>query len=45
MCLVCGAMLCSQSYCCQTELAGVGAVGAATAHANTHGAGTGVFLR
>ncbi len=44
MCLVCGDMLCSQSYCCQTELDG-SPVGAATAHAHTCGAGTGVFLR
>jgi E3 ubiquitin-protein ligase UBR2 len=44
MCLVCGGMLCSQSYCCQTELDGM-TVGAATAHAHTCGAGTGMFLR
>ena len=44
MCLVCGKMLCSQSYCCQTELNGQ-SVGAATAHAHFCGAGTGVFLR
>jgi len=44
MCLVCGEMLCSQSYCCQTELKGT-TVGAATAHAYFCGAGTGMFLR
>ena len=44
MCLVCGEMVCSQSYCCQTELEGVTS-GAATAHARTCGAGTGMFLR
>ena len=44
MCLVCGMMLCSQSYCCQTELETL-TVGAATAHAHTCGAGTGMFLR
>lgn len=46
MCLVCGGMLCSQSYCCQrinpekNQL-----VGACTFHARTCGAGTGLFLR
>ena len=46
MCLVCGMMLCSQSYCCQTEMEDSGVtVGAATAHAHVCGAGTGVFLR
>ena len=44
MCLVCGTMLCSQSYCCQTEMDNA-TVGAATAHAQTCGAGTGIFLR
>ncbi|XP_014664856.1 PREDICTED: E3 ubiquitin-protein ligase UBR2-like isoform X1 [Priapulus caudatus] len=44
MCLVCGTMLCSQSYCCQTELDGV-PVGACTAHAACCGAGVGLFLR
>lgn len=44
LCLVCGAMLCSQSYCCQTELEGED-VGACTAHTFTCGAGVGIFLR
>ncbi|XP_052273758.1 E3 ubiquitin-protein ligase UBR2-like isoform X2 [Dreissena polymorpha] len=44
MCLVCGQMLCSQSYCCQTEFEGV-TVGAATEHAYKCGAGAGIFLR
>lgn len=44
MCLICGKMLCSQSYCCQTELQGK-TVGSATAHAHHCGAGTGIFLR
>ncbi|KAL1114922.1 hypothetical protein AAG570_007745 [Ranatra chinensis] len=44
MCLVCGSMLCSQTYCCQTELNKT-LVGACTFHANTCGAGAGIFLR
>ncbi|XP_078593152.1 E3 ubiquitin-protein ligase UBR2-like isoform X14 [Branchiostoma floridae x Branchiostoma japonicum] len=44
MCLVCGQMLCSQSYCCQTDLEGE-PVGACTAHIYTCGAGVGIFLR
>ncbi|KAM9847822.1 E3 ubiquitin-protein ligase UBR2 [Aulostomus maculatus] len=44
LCLVCGAMLCSQSYCCQTDVDGED-VGACTAHAFTCGAGLGLFLR
>ncbi|XP_066553161.1 E3 ubiquitin-protein ligase UBR2 isoform X2 [Amia ocellicauda] len=44
LCLVCGAMLCSQSYCCQTELEGED-VGACTAHTFTCGSGVGIFLR
>ncbi|XP_058788603.1 E3 ubiquitin-protein ligase UBR2 [Phymastichus coffea] len=44
MCLVCGEMLCSQSYCCQTEL-NKAMVGACTSHANKCGAGVGLFLR
>ncbi|XP_074663047.1 E3 ubiquitin-protein ligase UBR2-like [Tubulanus polymorphus] len=44
LCLVCGQLLCSQSYCCQTELDNI-MVGAATAHAHTCGAGVGLFLR
>ncbi|XP_011494451.1 PREDICTED: LOW QUALITY PROTEIN: E3 ubiquitin-protein ligase UBR2 [Ceratosolen solmsi marchali] len=44
MCLICGDMLCSQSYCCQIELNKV-MVGACTNHASECGAGIGVFLR
>uniref|UniRef100_A0A646QGC2 E3 ubiquitin-protein ligase n=1 Tax=Hemiscolopendra marginata TaxID=943146 RepID=A0A646QGC2_9MYRI len=44
MCLVCGEMLCSQSYCCQTELDDT-LVGACTYHAHYCGAGVGLFLR
>ncbi|KAH9509159.1 E3 ubiquitin-protein ligase ubr2 [Bulinus truncatus] len=43
-CLVCGRMLCSQSYCCQSELDGT-QVGAATEHAYYCGANSGIFLR
>ncbi|XP_025104421.1 E3 ubiquitin-protein ligase UBR2-like isoform X2 [Pomacea canaliculata] len=43
-CLVCGVMLCSQSYCCQEEIDGT-VVGAATQHSMVCGAGTGIFLR
>ncbi|XP_070180013.1 E3 ubiquitin-protein ligase UBR2-like isoform X1 [Littorina saxatilis] len=43
-CLVCGAMLCSQSYCCQTDIEGT-TVGAATQHTDACGAGNGIFLR
>ncbi|KAK2173591.1 hypothetical protein NP493_864g01019 [Ridgeia piscesae] len=44
LCLVCGKMLCSQSYCCQRDIDNM-TVGAATAHAETCGAGIGIFLR
>uniref|UniRef100_A0A8C0H5F2 E3 ubiquitin-protein ligase n=1 Tax=Chelonoidis abingdonii TaxID=106734 RepID=A0A8C0H5F2_CHEAB len=44
LCLVCGTMLCSQSYCCQTELEGED-VGACTAHTYVCGSGVGIFLR
>lgn len=44
MCLVCGEMLCSQSYCCQMEINKT-AVGACTFHANKCGFGVGIFLR
>jgi len=44
MCLVCGEMLCSQSYCCQTELNKI-LVGACMYHAHVCGAGACVFLR
>lgn len=44
LCLCCGAMLCSQSSCCLSQLDGED-VGACTAHAATCGAGVGMFLR
>ncbi|XP_057372526.1 E3 ubiquitin-protein ligase UBR2-like isoform X1 [Daphnia carinata] len=44
MCLVTGKMLCSQSYCCQTEL-DQQQVGACTAHAQVCGLGACLFLR
>ncbi|XP_031834567.1 ubr1 ubiquitin ligase [Nomia melanderi] len=43
MCLVCGEMLCSQSYCCQHQLNKM-TVGACTYHASTCSAGVGIFL-
>ena len=46
MCLVCGAIMCSQSYCCQTTLKDGQTVGACTAHTEVCGAGSsGMFLR
>lgn len=45
MCLVCGEILCSQTYCCQKELMNKQAVGACTYHAQMCGAGVGMFLR
>ncbi|ESO01957.1 hypothetical protein HELRODRAFT_188532 [Helobdella robusta] len=47
MCLVCGLVVCSQSYCCQVKLdsSREDPVGAAVAHAYRCGAGTGIFLR
>lgn len=44
LCLVCGEMLCSQSYCCQTEINKV-SVGACTYHTSKCGTGVGMFLR
>uniref|UniRef100_A0A668W7K6 E3 ubiquitin-protein ligase n=1 Tax=Oreochromis aureus TaxID=47969 RepID=A0A668W7K6_OREAU len=44
LCLFCGAMLCSQSSCCLSQLERED-VGACTAHAATCGAGVGMFLR
>ncbi|XP_046748290.1 E3 ubiquitin-protein ligase UBR2 [Diprion similis] len=44
MCLVCGEMLCSQSYCCQVELNKI-TVGACIYHASKCGTGVGLFLR
>lgn len=44
MCLVCGEILCSQSYCCQMEVNNTH-VGACNYHAQKCGAGVGIFLR
>ncbi|GAB0094295.1 E3 ubiquitin-protein ligase [Sergentomyia squamirostris] len=44
MCLVCGAVLCSQTYCCQSEINKM-TVGACTHHAHTCGAGIVPLLR
>lgn len=44
MCLVCGDMLCSQSYCCHQDLNKT-SVGACNYHANFCGANCGIFLR
>ncbi|XP_061173944.1 E3 ubiquitin-protein ligase UBR2-like isoform X1 [Saccostrea echinata] len=44
MCLVCGVVVCSQSYCCQTEVKDT-KVGAATEHTLRCGAGVGILLR
>ena len=44
LCLICGDMICSQSYCCQAEVNG-NIVGAATSHAHHCGSGIGMFLR
>ncbi|KAH8250617.1 hypothetical protein KR038_002648 [Drosophila bunnanda] len=44
MCLICGTILCGQSYCCQPEL-GMMTVGACTHHAYDCGAEVGIFLR
>lgn len=44
MCLVCGEILCSQSYCCQTDLNKI-MVGACNYHAHVCGADVGIFLR
>ncbi|XP_001354328.3 E3 ubiquitin-protein ligase UBR1 [Drosophila pseudoobscura] len=44
MCLICGKVLCGQSYCCQPEL-GKMSVGACTHHAHSCGAEVGIFLR
>ena len=46
MCLVCGEILCSQSYCCQTPLGDIkDGVGACTYHSYQCGGGVGLFLR
>lgn len=44
LCLICGRILCSQSYCCQVEVGG-DRLGACNLHVTTCGAGTGLFLR
>lgn len=44
MCLVCGEVLCSQTYCCQKEI-NKAAVGACNYHAETCGTGAGIYLR
>ncbi|XP_045481079.1 E3 ubiquitin-protein ligase UBR1 [Harmonia axyridis] len=44
MCLVCGEILCSQSYCCQTDLNKI-MVGACNYHAHICSADVGIFLR
>lgn len=44
MCLVCGDILCSMTYCCQQEM-DKNMVGACTYHAHKCGAGAGIFLR
>lgn len=45
MCLACGQLLCSQSYCCQVQVDGVGQIGACNAHLLACGASIGVMLR
>ncbi|KAG4075561.1 hypothetical protein HA402_003386 [Bradysia odoriphaga] len=45
MCLVCGDILCSMTYCCQKEMINNQTVGACTYHAQECGAGVGIFLR
>ena len=46
MCLICGEVMCSQSYCCQTNIEGHPTpVGACTAHTLVCGGGVGIFLR
>lgn len=44
LCLICGAILCSQNACCQ-EIVDGEHLGACTLHAIHCGAGTGIFLR
>lgn len=44
MCLVCGEIICSQTYCCQREL-NKQQVGACNYHNEVCGAGCGVYLR
>jgi E3 ubiquitin-protein ligase UBR2 len=44
MCLVCGEVICSQTYCCQREL-NKQQVGACNYHTEVCGAGAGIYLR
>ena len=44
LCLVCGALVCSQSHCCETLIEGR-KCGGCTAHARTCGGDVGIFLR
>lgn len=44
MCLVCGEILCSQTYCCQREVNKT-PVGACNFHTDVCGTGAGIFLR
>lgn len=44
MCLVCGEVLCSQTFCCQRELNKT-PVGACNFHTEVCGAGAGIYLR
>ncbi|XP_071832675.1 E3 ubiquitin-protein ligase UBR2-like isoform X2 [Apostichopus japonicus] len=44
LCLICGTVVCSQSYCCQVEIDGE-TLGACSAHAIKCNEGTGIFLR
>ena len=44
LCLVCGAMVCSYSHCCESTISSF-KCGGCTTHARQCGAGTGVFLR
>lgn len=44
MCLVCGEIICSQTYCCQREL-NKQQVGACNYHNEVCGAGAGIYLR
>lgn len=44
MCLVCGEILCSQTYCCQREV-NKASVGACNFHTEICGTGAGIYLR
>lgn len=46
LCLVCGMMICSQCYCCLSEMKNSSqALGACSQHKRTCGKGVGLFLR